>query len=50
VALQPQGGVITINDIQIDEVQEVGSGSGSGLNVIVDGWGDYKDYLLPLDN
>lgn len=50
VALQPQGGVITINDIQIDEVQEVGSGSGSGLNVNVDGWGEYKDYLLPLDN
>jgi hypothetical protein len=52
VALQPQGGVIVVDGIEIDKPEEVssGSGSGSGFDVRVDGWGEYQDYTLPIGN
>jgi hypothetical protein len=49
VALQPQGGVITIDGIEIDEPESVSNGSSSGFDVTVDGWGEYQDYTLPIN-
>lgn len=46
VALQPQGGVITIDGIVINK--EDATSSGSGFDVKVDGWGEYQDYVLPI--
>lgn len=46
VACQPQGGVIVVRGIDISD--EEGSEGGSGFDVDVEGWGDYKDIDLPL--
>ena len=46
VCLQPRGGVIVINNIEISD--EDGLESGSGFNPDVDGWGDYEDIILPI--
>jgi hypothetical protein len=46
VALQPNGGVITVDGVEISD--EDGKTGGSMFNVDVDGWGDYTDVVLPL--
>lgn len=47
VCLQPRGGVIVIEDIEISD--EEGLEGGSGFDPDVDGWGDSEDIVLPLD-
>lgn len=46
MSLQPNGGVITVNDIEISD--EDGKTGGSAFDVDVEGWGDYEDIVLPL--
>ena len=46
VSLQPQGGVITIDDIIIDDSES--ETPSSGFSAEVEGWGEYKDFALPL--
>jgi hypothetical protein len=55
VMMQPQGGVIIVDDLVIDapsatsdEGDEGYSGAASGFDVSVDGWGEYQDYTLPI--
>jgi hypothetical protein len=46
VRIQPNGGIITVGGIIIPD--EVGKKGGSGFNVEIKDWGDYKDIELPL--
>jgi hypothetical protein len=46
VALQPNGGVITVDGVEISA--EDGKMGGSMFNVEVDDWGEYTDVTLPL--
>lgn len=41
VAAQPQGGVITVEGIEVDD--NTGMEGGSAFDVDVNGWGEYKD-------
>lgn len=43
--IQPHGGVITVDCIEISDDQ--GASGGSAFNVSVDGWGEFKD--VPID-
>jgi hypothetical protein len=46
VNIQPNGGVITVKDIVIPD--EAGKVGGSGFDVNVEGWGEYKDIEIPV--
>jgi len=46
VAAQPQGGVIVVGGIDIPDAD--GREGGSGFDVAVDDWGEFKDIELPL--
>jgi hypothetical protein len=46
VRIQPNGGIITVGGIVVPD--EVGKKGGSGFNVEVKDWGDYRDIELPL--
>jgi hypothetical protein len=46
VRIQPNGGMITVSGIVVPD--EVGKKGGSGFNVEIKDWGDYKDVELPL--
>lgn len=46
ISVQPQGGVITVKGIVINE--EEGKEGSSGFDVEVDGWGEYEDVILPM--
>lgn len=48
VAVQPNGGVITVGGLEITD--EEGKAGGSMFNVEVDGWGEYNDVVLPFGN
>jgi hypothetical protein len=56
VMMQPQGGVIIVDDLVIDTPSAASdddddddhSGSSSGFDVTVEGWGEYQDYTLPI--
>lgn len=47
VCLQPRGGVIVIEDIEISD--EDGMEGSGGFDVNIDDWGDYEDIILPLN-
>jgi hypothetical protein len=46
IQLQPHGGVIVIDDIEITE--DVGQQGSGAFDVTVDEWGEYEDIVLPL--
>ena len=46
VKAQPHGGVIVVKDIVITE--EDGKQGSGGFDVVIEGWGDYEDIVLPL--
>ena len=46
VALQPQGGVIIVDGIEISD--EEGWSGGSGFDVDIDDWGEYEDVEIPF--
>ena len=46
VALQPQGGVIIVDGIDISD--EEGWSGGSGFDVDIDDWGEYEDVEIPF--
>ena len=46
VKAQPHGGVIVVKDIVITE--EDGKQGSGAFDVVVEGWGDYEDIVLPL--
>ena len=46
VADQPHGGVISVDGIKISD-DEGGGSQGSGFDVDVDGWGEFKD--VPIE-
>lgn len=43
---QPQGGVIIVKGLEISD--EDGWQGGSGFDVKIDGWGEFKDIVIPL--
>ena len=45
VSSQPRGGIIVVDNIEIDDAD---GALGGGFDVDVDGWGDYEDIELPL--
>lgn len=47
VAVQPRGGVIIVDGIEVSD--EIGLEGSSNFDVEVEGWGDYIDIPLPLD-
>lgn len=47
VERQPQGGVIVVDGIEIDD--EGTAGSGSGFDVDIDDWGEFEDIPFPLN-
>lgn len=46
VLSQPHGGVIIVNDIEIDD--NVGSQGSGAFDVTVDDWGEYEDIIIPM--
>jgi hypothetical protein len=46
VAIQPNGGVITVEGLEISDEEAAQGGSGFGVNI--NGWGEYEDVVIPL--
>ena len=47
VRRQPRGGVIVVDDMEVDD--ETGLKGGGSFDVSLEGWGDYVDVPLPLE-
>lgn len=43
---QPQGGVIVVRDVEIQDNE--GTQGGSGFDVSIEGWGDFQDVVIPM--